>query len=52
MPLVEQLNKVEMMELELPGQESLRPNCQQRVGVHLVVHNEFTIELNGIIPTD
>ena len=31
--LVEQLNTVEMMEPELPGQGSLSPNCQQNRSV-------------------
>ena len=41
-----------MMEPELPGQGALQQNRQQRVGVHLVAHNEVIIELNGMISTD
>ena len=52
MPLIERLNIVEMMEPELPGQGSLRLNQQQRVGVHLVTHDELIIELNGTILTN
>ena len=37
------------MEPELLGQRPLRPNCQQKVGVHLVAHNELIIKLNGMI---
>ena len=40
------------MQPELPGQGSLRPNRQQRVGVHLVAHNRVIIELNGMISTN
>ena len=51
-PLVERLNTVEMMEPELPGQGALKQNRQQRVGVHLVAHDELIIELNGTISTN
>ena len=49
--MVERLNTVEMMEPELSGQGSLRPNCQQRVGVHLMAHDKL-FKLNGMIFTD
>ena len=49
---MERLNTVEMMEPELPGQGTLKHNREQRVGVHLVAHNELIIELNGTISTD
>ena len=45
-PLVERLNTVEMMEPELPGQGTLKQNREQRVGIHLVAHDELIIELN------
>ena len=45
-------NTIEIIEAELPGQGTLRPNRQQRIGVHLVAHNEVIIELNGMISTD
>ena len=51
-PVVERLNTVEMMEPELPGQGTLKQNREQRVGVHLVAHDELIIELNGTISTD
>ena len=51
-PVVERLNTVEMMEPELPGQGALKQNCQQRVGVHLIAHDELIIKLNGTISTN
>ena len=51
-PVVKQLNTVEMMKLELLGQGSLQPNRQQQVGMHLVVHNELIIQLNGMISSN
>ena len=51
-PVVGRLNTVGMMEPELLGQRSLQPNCQQRVGVHIITHNELIIKLNGMISTD
>ena len=50
--VVEQLNTVEMMEPELPGQGLLRQNREQRAGVHPVTHDKLIIELNGTISTD
>ena len=50
--VVERLNIVGMMELELPGQESLQQIRQQRVGVHLAAHNELINKLNEMISTD
>lgn len=41
-----------MMEPELPGQGTIKQNREQRVGVHLVAHDELIIELNGTISTD
>ena len=40
------------MEQELLGQGSLKLNREERVGVHLAVHNKVIIQLNGMTSTD
>ena len=40
------------MESELKGQGTLKPNREERVGVHLIAHNKVIIELNGTISID
>ena len=51
-PVVEKLNTIEMMDPELPGQQKLHHNRQQRVGVHLVANDESIIKLNGTMSMD
>ena len=41
-----------MIEPEFPRQGALTPNREERIGVHLVAHDELVIELNGMISTD
>ena len=40
------------MEPELPGLGTLNPNCEERIGVHLVSRDELIIDLKGMISTD
>ena len=40
------------MEPELEGQGELKPQREERIGIHLVSNEELIIELNGMIATD
>ena len=49
---MERWNTIEIMEPELAGQGSLKPNQKEQVGVYLVAHNEVIIVLNAMILTN